>query len=145
MLASGVFPAKTRSKYLNINPEGTLLKEARDTAEELGIMQRVFKNQQQVVKDYRRYLARQKGESQNEGEMIAALKNLAGLVGSLVGSEQSSQEKVSTSDEAAQQAEQSLWEEAVREADVLLELIDNHQAEIRELEESATRNCQQVR
>ncbi|KAB5586057.1 hypothetical protein GE09DRAFT_51240 [Coniochaeta sp. 2T2.1] len=141
MLASGIFPANTRSKYLNINPEGTLLKEARDIAEELGIMQRVFKNQQQVVRDYRRYLARQKGESHHEGDMITALKNLAVLVGP----EKSSQtKKVSTDEEETQQAEQSLWEEAVREADVLLELIENHQAEIRELEESASRNCQQL-
>ncbi|KAL8367529.1 hypothetical protein RB599_003421 [Gaeumannomyces hyphopodioides] len=47
---------KTNQRYLDINPAGALLREGRDIAEELKIMHRVFSQQWQVVKDFRRYL-----------------------------------------------------------------------------------------
>ncbi|KAF7554998.1 hypothetical protein G7Z17_g2492 [Cylindrodendrum hubeiense] len=45
----------TRS-YLNINPEGVLLRESQDIAEELSIMERIFKQQSTVVKDFKKYM-----------------------------------------------------------------------------------------
>ncbi|KAK7422443.1 hypothetical protein QQZ08_009495 [Neonectria magnoliae] len=49
-------------KYLDINPEGVLLQEAQDIAEELKIMLRIYTEQGAVIKSYRRYLGQLNGE-----------------------------------------------------------------------------------
>lgn len=56
----------TSSKYLNINPEGVLLRESQDIAEELRIMLRIFKQQHLVVSDFRRAMLHMNGESKHE-------------------------------------------------------------------------------
>lgn len=46
----------TARSYLNINPEGELLKEAHDIIEELRMMARIYTQQLDVVEDFSRYL-----------------------------------------------------------------------------------------
>ncbi|KAL2277074.1 hypothetical protein FJTKL_00213 [Diaporthe vaccinii] len=55
---------RQNQKYLDINPEGTLLREAQDIAEELRIMNGIFSQQLGVVKSFQK--------SQNEGPISAA-------------------------------------------------------------------------
>jgi hypothetical protein len=43
-------------KYLNINPEGKLLKEVHDIIEELRMMMRIYAQQQTVVQDFKEHL-----------------------------------------------------------------------------------------
>lgn len=42
--------------YLNVNPEGALLRECQDIIEELRMMSRIFTQQSQVVKDFKKAL-----------------------------------------------------------------------------------------
>lgn len=106
-------------------------------------MQRVFKEQRNVVKDYRRYLTRRKGEAHQDDDLVAALRRLVVPAGP---DNNGDCTRASAADKEPQQQQQepSMWGEAVEEADTLLELIEDHQEEIRELEEAAMRNCQQV-
>lgn len=46
-------PART---YLNINPEGELLRETQDIIEELRMMQGIFNQQMHVMEEFSRYL-----------------------------------------------------------------------------------------
>lgn len=125
-------------KYLDINPEGTLLQESQDIAEELKIMKRIYNEQQKVVKDFKRHLAHPLGKRKKAvgdavliRKLIDALKN-----------QDNEQEDEETGGKS--EKEPLPHEESVHEAQVLLELIESRQAEIQDLEESALRTCQQV-
>jgi hypothetical protein len=56
--------------YLDINPEGALLRECEDIVEELHMMGRIFTQQHQVVKDFKKYLDRLNGNYEG-GEEVA--------------------------------------------------------------------------
>jgi hypothetical protein len=128
----------SNQKYLDINPEGTLLREAQDIAEELKMMRRVFSQQHQVVKDYRRHLGLLSGDVRYERDVLRSV--LASLSQSL--QEPGEQSQVISRPAAVKQPSQ--FDEAVQAADILLELIDNRQAELQDLEESALRTCRQL-
>ncbi|KLU81147.1 hypothetical protein MAPG_00242 [Magnaporthiopsis poae ATCC 64411] len=76
----------TSQRYLDINPEGTLLREGRDIAEELKIMHRVFRQQWQAVKDFRRHLNQlasgdgRHGRGPGEQAVQSLVRSLADLV-----------------------------------------------------------------
>ncbi|KAK0653060.1 hypothetical protein B0T16DRAFT_455371 [Cercophora newfieldiana] len=127
----------SNQKYLDINPEGTLLREAQDIAEELKMMRRVFSQQHQVVKDYRRHLGLLSGDVRYERDVLRSI--LASL-------SQSLQDPASESPVVPRRAvkQPTQFDEAVQAADILLELIDNRQAELQDLEESALRTCRQL-
>jgi hypothetical protein len=100
--------------YLRINPEGTLLRESQDIAEELKIMLRVFHQQLVVVQELKRHVA----------PVIDPLN-------------QNSNRKVT--DKMANQ----LFD-FTQDADVLIELIKNRKAELQDLEDSVQRTCRQI-
>ncbi|KAK0619465.1 hypothetical protein B0T14DRAFT_208799 [Immersiella caudata] len=127
----------SNQKYLDINPEGTLLREAQDIAEELKMMRRVFSQQYQVVKDYRRHLGLLSGDVRYERDVLRSV--LASLSQSL---QDPGTETPVVPQRAVRQPTQ--FDEAVQAADILLELIDNRQAELQDLEESALRTCRQL-
>jgi hypothetical protein len=130
----------SNQKYLDINPEGTLLREAQDIAEELKMMRRVFSQQYQVVKDYRRHLGLLSGDARYERDVLRSV--LASLSQSLQDPGAGSPETTVVPTRAVKQPTQ--FDEAVQAADILLELIDNRQAELQDLEESALRTCRQL-
>jgi hypothetical protein len=134
-------------KRLDINPEGILLREAQDIAEELRIMGRIFTDQWKVVKEFKRYLTHPEGEPKDRPKDLAALEKL--LVKVLerrdptqthlptgTGPPITSQSLTSRTGLNPQQS--------AHEAAVLLEHIEGRRTEIQDLEESALRTCQQV-
>lgn len=125
----------TNHKYLDINPEGTLLRESQDVSEELQIMLRIFNQQLYVVRDFRKILGHMNGESKNETDDMRTLIKLL-RQNQLVPSDGSNapllQEKI------------VVPESTIQEANDLLELIRNRKAEIQDLEDAALRTTQQL-
>lgn len=103
---------------ININPEGVVLQEAQDIAEELRIMGRVFTDQAKVTKVLKRYL--EPSESHYQGGAFANIQSPTGQTATDM-------------------------HQAAHEAAVLLENIEDRQAEIKDLEDSAVRTCEKVR
>ncbi|KAI9150693.1 hypothetical protein HJFPF1_10469 [Paramyrothecium foliicola] len=130
----------TRSKYLEINPEGILLKESQDIVEELNIMQQIFTQQAQVVKVFRRHLGNLNGD--DRAGMKTFLNGLKSVVQGV------KQESTISLDDSLQEWESyrdpKPLDDTVQEADTLLELIDSRQAELQDLKDSALRTCQQL-
>jgi hypothetical protein len=125
----------TGHKYLDINPEGTLLREAQDIAEELRIMLRIYNQQLHVVKDFRKSLGHMNGEFKNEKDEARTLVKL------LVAWQN---QKENPDEQSAFMGKDIIPESTIQEANDLLELIRNRQAEIYDLEESALRTSKQV-
>ncbi|KAI3320523.1 hypothetical protein HD806DRAFT_538359 [Xylariaceae sp. AK1471] len=134
-------------KRLDINPEGILLQEAQDIAEELRIMGRIFTEQWKVTKDFKRYLAHPEGERKDQSKELAALENL--LIKALdkrdLDQDHSPNKTklprtslTSTGDTGVE------LQQAAHEAAVLLDHIEGRQAEIQDLEDPALRTCQQA-
>ncbi|KAJ8108601.1 hypothetical protein ONZ43_g6374 [Nemania bipapillata] len=111
-------------KRLDINPEGIILQEAQDIAEELRIMGRVFADQWKVTKDLKRHLTHPEGEYTDQVQH--GLSNHRGSFGSQGSPPMSANIQV------------------VHEVAVLVEDIGDRQAEIKDLEDSALRACQQL-
>ena len=132
-----------KSKYLDINPEGTTLREAQDISEELKIMLRIYSEQTTVVKEYRRYLGQLNGESKyvpaGDEPMMLRLIDLL---------EHRSREYTRSKGDASQDPKQlqgQPWlNSAIDHVDLLLEKIENRKTELRNLEESALRTQRQV-
>lgn len=101
--------------YLKINPEGTILRESQDIAEELKIMLRVFHQQSVVVKELKRHI-------------IPAIDPLSQLD--------------AIKDKHGKNWDQLV--DFSQDADVLMELIHNRKAELHDLEDSVQRTCKQV-
>jgi hypothetical protein len=122
-------------KYLDINPEGTLLREAQDIAEELQIMLRIYNQQLHVVRDLRKTLGHMNGESKNEPDDVRSLLKLM---------------EFWQTQNAQNPGQMSLLkrdlvpENTIQEANDLLELIRNRKSEIQDLEAAALRTCQQA-
>jgi predicted DNA-binding protein YlxM (UPF0122 family) len=101
--------------YLRINPEGTILRESQDIAEELEIMLRVFSQQLGVVQELKRHIA-------------PAIDPL----------NQNPTRKMS-------EKRQNQLSDFLQDADILIELIKNRKAELQDLDDSVQRTCKQVR
>ncbi|KAM0813428.1 hypothetical protein AB5N19_13422 [Seiridium cardinale] len=126
-----------RHKYLDINPEGVILKEAQDIAEELMIMKRVYNEQLKVVKDFTRHLTHPHGKH-------AALTGDAILINKFISELRKVTVPEADDENETVDLEAQFHEESVHEAHILIELIQARQAEIVDLEEAALRACGQV-
>jgi len=76
------FEATARS-YLNINPEGELLKEAHDIIEELRMMARIYTQQLNVLEDFSRHLENMHRQDEKKSpielrDIMLEIKNLLG-------------------------------------------------------------------
>jgi len=120
-----------RHKYLDINPEGTLFREAQDVAEELKIMLSIFNEQHKVVKDFRGYLGQLNGDMHHNREVKAILDALQLL-----------QTTHSIGKPGLRRGGE--YQETVYEADALLDHIQARQSEIQDLENAALRTCRQL-
>lgn len=136
--ASNMLPkSKVRDRYLDINPEGVLFKEAQDIAEELKIMKNIYTEQLKVVKDFKRHLQYPLGKIPKRGEAATFKRILQELTGIPTDGD-------APSDDEEDRAQAKSWEGTLLEAEGTLELIESRQAEIQDLEDSALRTCQQV-
>jgi hypothetical protein len=132
------------SRYLDINPEGMLLRESRDLVEELRMMQQVFNQQHQVVKDFKRHLGLL------SGDIDLAPDSLPGILEYFVAelaqkrSSDTAPLKSPIKDPRFGLMSKQPLDDTVQEADVQLELIQSRQAEIQDLKDSALHTCQQV-
>ncbi|ROW09329.1 hypothetical protein VPNG_05850 [Cytospora leucostoma] len=125
-------PSKVpNSRYLHINPEGKLLQEAQDIAEELRIMIDIYAQQLSVVKDFHKCL-----EQLNGGPIGARDRDLKRLVRHLSVMWEH-QTKVATT-----KTFQSLGE--LESLDDMIEEIESRKNEIEDLESAALRTCQQL-
>ncbi|KAI1743826.1 hypothetical protein F4680DRAFT_407618 [Xylaria scruposa] len=132
-------------RRLDINPEGVILQEARDIAEELRMMGQVFSDQWKVTKDLKRYLKYPEGEANEQPKELAAIeKLLVRLLNERSSVEQQPQETSPEKDHNPGGQTAIDMQRAAYEATVLLEHIEDRQAEIHELESSALRICQQL-
>ncbi|KUJ13404.1 uncharacterized protein LY89DRAFT_721425 [Mollisia scopiformis] len=128
-------PGTNNHSYLNINPEGTLLRESQDVAEELQIMLRIYNQQLHVVRDFRKILGHMNGESKNETDEVRTLIKLLRQNPLVAGDKRQTSmlgDKL------------PVPESTIQEANDLLELIRNRKAEIQDLEEAALRTTQQL-
>lgn len=121
-------------RYLNINPEGTLLREAQDIAEELRIMNGIFSQQLYVVKSFQKCLEHINGDRKawtRPHHLTDLMQNLAhwtkeqGLSAHI-----HKRKRVSL-------AEMDFLEDLVEE-------VENRKSEIMDLESAALQTCQQV-
>lgn len=126
----------TNHKYLNINPEGMLLRESQDVAEELQMMLKIYNQQLHVVRDFRKILGHMNGESKNETDEVRTLIKL--LRQNALTTAENGKPAMTFEDKTV------VPESTIQEANDLLELIRNRKAEIQELEDAALRTTQQL-
>lgn len=121
---------RPNAKYLDINPEGKLLREAQDIAEELRIMIGIYNQQLSVIKDFKKCLL------QLNGQFKVGAKDR--------------DTKRQARENSFQQANNEPANLAVstKEMDYLdgmIEEVEDRKNEIEDLEQAALRACQQVR
>ncbi|KAI0862286.1 hypothetical protein F4860DRAFT_123398 [Xylaria cubensis] len=139
-------------RRLDINPEGVILQEAQDIAEELRMMGQVFTDQWKVTKDLKRYLKYPEGEGNEQPRELAALEKLIVRLLSQQDSvkQHSPDTSVNSQDTSVKEVNNPTSQTATNlqsaayEAAVLLENIEDRRAEIQDLESSALRICQQL-
>lgn len=121
-------------KYLDINPEGTLLREAQDIAEELRIMIGIYSQQLGVVKSFQRCLERMNGDPKTRNRPHHMTKSFQHFLDwtreQALSPREHKRKPVST-------AEMDFLEDLVEE-------VENRRSEIRDLESAAVQTCQQV-
>ncbi|KAK7947036.1 CorA-like Mg2+ transporter protein [Apiospora aurea] len=146
-----MLPKAIGTKYLDINPEGALPKEAQDIAEELKIMKRIYNEQLKVVKDFKRHLAHPRGRRTDKADSVGRLqKLLQGLIGSRDKQEEGEGEEeeddgTDTPKRKHGQYTAQIADETLHEAEGVLELArSSRRAEIVELEQSALHTCRQL-
>ena len=73
----------TARSYLNINPEGELLKEAHDIIEELRMMARIYTQQLHVLEDFSRHLENihQQDEKNSPKKLVDVMLEIKNLLG----------------------------------------------------------------
>ncbi|CZR52676.1 uncharacterized protein PAC_02553 [Phialocephala subalpina] len=135
-IAQNSTSGSAKHSYLDINPEGTLLRESQDVAEELQIMLKIYNQQLHVVRDFRKILGHMNGESKNETDEVRTLIKLLRQNPILAGDR--------TQPTSQQEVTLPVPESTIQEANDLLELIRNRKAEIQDLEEAALRTTQQL-
>lgn len=115
--------------YLNVNPEGALLRECQDIVEELRMMSRIFTQQSQVVKDFKKALEKLNEKDDRMQESTASLRKILQDSES-IGSDNTHYSRVPKS--------------TIINAGEVLEQILERRTEIDELEEAAKRTSQQL-
>ncbi len=101
-------------------------------------MLRIYSEQRGVVKEFRRYLGHLNGEFRHEQGDNALMYRLIDAL-----EKKGEREHRSRSRHSAQRRD-PLLEDTIYEAEILLEQINNRQAEIQDLEDSAMRTCRQL-
>ncbi|KAK7917394.1 hypothetical protein PG985_011002 [Apiospora marii] len=136
------------TKYLDINPEGALLKEAQDIAEELKMMKRIYNEQLKVVKDFKRHLIHPQGRQVGKGDSASQLqKLLLDLIEPKDKQEDGDEEENDDPDTTRPRRSQSrsqVADETLHEAEGVLELVKSRRTEIIELEQSVLHTCRQL-
>lgn len=125
---------RQNQRYLDINPEGTLLREAQDIAEELRIMIGIFSQQLIVVKSFQKCLEHMNGDSRTRSKPHHLSKAIQHLADWMKENGSSSQFK---KDKPVSLAEMDFLEDLVEE-------VENRKEEIMDLESAARQTCQQV-
>jgi hypothetical protein len=123
-------------KYLDINLEGTLLREAQDIAEELKIMISIYSKQLGVVKSFQKCLEQMNGnpKSRNKSHLASAVSyDLVYGAKEPASSHQNHRRKPP----AVSIAEMDFLDDLVEE-------VEDRKAEIMDLEKAAQQTCQQV-
>ncbi|KAI9899368.1 hypothetical protein N3K66_005829 [Trichothecium roseum] len=133
------------SRYLDINPEGVILRECQDIAEELKIMLRVYAEQAAVVKEYRRYLGRLNGELKDGRKVDAPLmQRLIETLESRGRDEGGSGETRQDQSSSQMQRGQPWLNDTIGRVDFLLEAVESRKGELLDLQESALRTQSQL-
>ncbi|KAF3015892.1 hypothetical protein E8E14_009873 [Neopestalotiopsis sp. 37M] len=127
---------------LVINPEGIVLKEAQDIAEELMIMKRVYGEQLKVAKDFMRHLAHPRGRHAAMSDEARLIKRLLIELGSVMRQDIDEEQEHDPLGVSALLDEEPAHE--THEAHELVELLQSRLAEILDLEEAALRACSQL-
>lgn len=117
-------------RYLDINPEGKLLREAQDIAEELRIMIDIYTQQLNVVKDFHKCLGQLNGHPKVGARDRDTKRYYVQPWGSMA---THNLHRVTKSDQEL---------EYLRD---LMEEVENRKTEIEDLENVALKTCQQVR
>lgn len=120
-------------KYLDINPEGTLLREAQDIAEELRIMIGIFSQQLGVVRSFQKCLEHMNGDLKTRNKpqhMTKSFQQFLDWMKDPSSTQQQTKKPVSL-------AEMDFLEDLVEE-------VENRRSEIMDLENAALQTCQQV-
>lgn len=127
-------PDRPSQKYLDINPEGTLLREAQDIAEELRIMNGIYHQQLGVVKSFQRCLEHMNGDPKTRNKPQHMTKHFQHFFDW-------------TRDQALSPQLRVKKPVSIAEMDFLEDLVDeveNRKLEIMDLENAALQTCQQV-
>ncbi|KUI59766.1 hypothetical protein VP1G_07029 [Cytospora mali] len=114
-------------KGLDINPEGKLLREAQDKAEELRMMIGIYAQQLSVVKDFHKCLEKLNGHPKVDRETKRLIQHLKALQ-----PHQVDPKKLVISPKELEYL------------DEMIEDIENRKTEIEDLEQAALRTCQQL-
>ncbi|KAG6356053.1 hypothetical protein INS49_015438 [Diaporthe citri] len=122
-------------KYLDINPEGTLLKEAQDIVEELKIMIGIFSQQLGVVKNFQKCLEHMNGDPTTRSRAPHLTKAFLHHVAAWATEHDSSSEV--SKEKPVSLAEMEFLEDLVEE-------VENRKSEIMDLESAALQTCHQA-
>ncbi|KAK7973144.1 hypothetical protein PG988_007278 [Apiospora saccharicola] len=143
-----MLPKTVGTKYLDINPEGALLKEAQDIAEELKMMKRIYNEQLKVVKDFKRHLihpqVRRTEKMDSAGQLRKLLLDLIEHKDKQEEDDEEGDDGPGTPKLKQSQSRNQVAEETLHEAEGVLELVKSRRTEIIELEQSALHTCQQL-
>ncbi|KAK8073492.1 hypothetical protein PG994_004391 [Apiospora phragmitis] len=148
LYSQNMLPKAIGTKYLDINPEGALLKEAQDIAEELKMMKRIYNDQLKVVKDFKRHLIHPQGRRAEKADAASKIqKILEDLMESRDNKEEADDEEYDGTETPKRKQGQSthqVADETLHEAEGVLELVKSRRGEIMELEQSAMHTCRQL-
>lgn len=122
-------------KYLDINPEGTLLREAQDIAEELRIMIGIYSQQLGVVKSFQKCLEQMNGDPKTRHKAHHPVKSLQQMFDWT--REHTVSLQAPNKKKPVSLAEMDFLEDLVEE-------VEDRKSEIMDLESAALQTCQQV-
>lgn len=123
-------------KYLDINLEGTLLREAQDIAEELKIMISIYSKQLGVVKSFQKCLENLNGNPKARNKPLLTTKMLQEWLDSTK-EQASSPQALTKKPKPISPAEMDFLDDLVEE-------VEDRRSEIIDLERAALQACQQV-
>ncbi|ROW01897.1 hypothetical protein VMCG_05556 [Cytospora schulzeri] len=120
------------AKYLDINPEGKLLREAQDIAEELRIMIGIYNQQLSVVKDFHKCLEQLNGHPKVGSKDRDTRRFIQHL-------------RAESSHQAQAKPDRSFIPlKELEYLDDMIEEVENRRTELEDLEQAALRTCQQL-
>ena len=121
-----------RHKYLDINPEHTLLRQARDISEELRMMLRIYRQQLDIVRNFRKIVVQMnKGPGDRQDEVQRSFSAREVLTG------ENLRESLTRRDEI-------IPENTIEAAENLVKLIEDRQSQLQDLKDAARLTSQQV-